>query len=187
MQTQLPSRGGCSFLKAGHPLSGVLIPAPPLSLWDWLSHSPSVPSSRLAAYMGPPGRLSRSGGWCLASVGEGGRPAEPRPEVTEPSRLWGGMQGSEVGLVVPGGGLLPLRPENWGHGPPLLSTWGAQEVTAAAAGPAWGFFWRGDSSRRVAFLSRAFLSRQSWWFWGTQALGAGGRGQARLRVRTPGG
>ena len=64
---------------------------------------------------------------------------------------------------------VPPRTENCSLGvtvPPSLSRWEGRGR----------FFWRGDSRRRSPFLSHAFLSQQSWWFWGTWAPRGWGAG-----------
>lgn len=208
MQTQLPLPwGGSSFPRAGAaprawtpsargsdpaaapPASGTGFPSlPPFLLGGW--QPTSGPLGKLSP-TGQEGVLLSGGGWEPCGV-------EARGQRPQPSPAGGGGGGGTHAQMSSrwtlGGGLFHLSTENWGHSPTFpeqtgAGGGGAQEVTAAATGPVWGLFWRGDGRRRTPFLSCAFLSQQSWWFWGTWApvgWGQGGWGQGPSQTQGKG-
>lgn len=69
----------------------------------------------------------------------------------------------------------PLLGEHcWVHSSTFLSNWDTRGHCGYSWSSPGGVSWRGDSWRRAPFLSCAFLSQQSWWFWGIWAPWAGG-------------
>lgn len=180
MQTQLPSRGAAAaFPRTVLPQSldapvRVLIPPPPLQPLGLVFYLSFLPSLRLAAYIRASGEAEQNWPGGSPAQREGGSPAGRRPEVTEPSRPrlrgWGRVhaQMSPGGHCWVASGPL-LGGHFWVHNSTFPEQSGHKRSLRLQLVQSSGVSWRGDSWRRASFLSCAFLSQQSWWFWGIWA------------------